>query len=76
MMKANVISVLGTVPQDIPIDGVEIYDLNKRAFLIVMGYINEDTPYISNSDAHTLGDIGKNEQAIDNLHPLYNFLEL
>ncbi|MBQ7006462.1 MAG: hypothetical protein IJN59_01390, partial [Oscillospiraceae bacterium] len=70
----SVISVLGALPEDIPVDGVEIYDLSKRSWLIEMGYITEDTPYISNSDAHQLELIGAKENYMDDTHPLYSYI--
>ena len=70
----SVISVLGALPEDIPVDGVEIYDLSKRGWLIEMGYITEDTPYISNSDAHQLELIGAKENYMDDTHPLYSYI--
>lgn len=70
----SVISVLGAIPEDIPADGVEIYDLSKRDMLIQMGYITEDTPYISDSDAHQLEYIGAKENFMDSDHPLYRFI--
>ena len=70
----SVISVLGAIPQDIPADGVEIYDLSKRDWLIEMGYITAETPYISDSDAHQLELIGDKENYMDETHSLYGFI--
>lgn len=70
----SVISVLGALPEDIPVDGVEIYDLSKRDMLIQLGYITEDTPYISDSDAHQLELVGAKENFMDSSHPLYRFI--
>jgi len=39
-----------------------------------MGYITEDTPYISNSDAHQLELIGAKENYMDDTHPLYSYI--
>ena len=65
---------LSHAKQDIPADGVEIYDLSKRDMLIQMGYITEDTPYISDSDAHQLEYIGAKENFMNSDHPLYRFI--
>ncbi|MBQ7816311.1 MAG: hypothetical protein IJ339_02990, partial [Oscillospiraceae bacterium] len=70
----SVISVLGTIPEDIYVDGVEIHDLSKRPMLIEQGYITEDTPYISDSDAHMLEIIGDREHEMDESHPLYSYI--
>lgn len=70
----SVISVLGTIPPDIPADGVEIFDLSKRDELIRLGHIQENTPYMSNSDAHNLWAIGSKEEQMDAHHPLYKLL--
>jgi PHP family Zn ribbon phosphoesterase len=70
----SVISVLGTIPEDVYFDGVEIHDLSKRQSLIDAGYITEDTPYISDSDAHQLELIGDRECEMDESHPLYSFI--
>jgi len=70
----SVISVLGTIPEDVYFDGVEIHDLSKRQGLIDSGYITQDTPYISDSDAHQLELIGDRECEMDENHPLYQFI--
>ena len=70
----SVISVLGAIPEDIPADGVEIYNIAQRDTLIAQGYITEDTPYISNSDSHQLDLIGDKENYMDENHPLYAFI--
>ena len=70
----SVISVLGTVPEDIPIDGVEIFNISNRQKLIDEGYITEDMPYMSNSDAHQLELIGAKEAEMDENHPLLAYL--
>ena len=54
----SVLSVLGTIPEDIPIDGVELHDLSKRHDLVKAGLLDEDMPYMSDSDAHYLENIG------------------
>ena len=71
----SVISVLGSLPTDFCADGVEIHDLSKRQKLIDDGYITENTPFISDSDAHTLGDIGQKENYIDSSHILYRYIQ-
>lgn len=70
----SVLSVLGAIPEDIPIDGVEIYELAKRTQLIEDGYIKDDTPFLSSSDSHELGPIGENCMEMDENHPLYKLI--
>lgn len=70
----SVISVLGTVPPDIPVDGVEIYDISKRQWLMEQGFIAPDTPYLSSSDAHSLWLIGEKGEIMEKNHPLYPFI--
>lgn len=70
----SVISVLGAIPPDIEADGVEIYDISKRDWLIEMGYITEETPYLSSSDAHQLELIGTKESVMEESHPLYSYI--
>ena len=72
----SVLSVLGALPADIEIDGVEIYDLNNRQGLIDSGYICESTPYMSNSDAHTLDQIGIKELEMQSDNPLTELINL
>lgn len=67
----SVISVLGAIPEDISVEGVEIYDPTSRDALIKKGFITQSTPYMSNSDAHSLGLIGENNSEISQNHPLY-----
>ena len=70
----SVLSVLGVIPEDIPIDGVEIFNMANYQQLISGGFITEDTPYMSNSDAHQLELIGCKESEMAESHPLYEFL--
>lgn len=70
----SVISVLGAIPPDIKADGVEIYNLNNRPQLIQKGFITSDTPYMSNSDAHSLEFIGAKENYLPNNHPLLKLI--
>lgn len=67
----SAVSVLGFLPPEIDIDGVEIYDLANRRALISRGIITEQTPYMSNSDAHYLEYIGEREEHLSKDHPLW-----
>ena len=71
----SVLSVLGDLPPEIDIDGVEIYDISKRPILIAAGFISEDTPYMTNSDAHYLEYIGDREQQLTEGHPLWDMIQ-
>lgn len=71
----SVLSVLGVLPPEIEADGVEIYDLNNREQLISDGFIKENMPYMSNSDAHYLEYIGEKEQELAADNPLYKLIE-
>ncbi len=71
----SVLSVLGAIPQEINIDGVELYNLKNRKKLIQLGFLSENMPYMTNSDAHYLENIGEKEQHISNFNPLYKLLE-
>lgn len=70
----SVLSVLGALPQEIEIDGVEIYDLSRRRALIESGVIKPDMPFMSNSDAHYLEYIGDKRQEVTPCHPLYDMI--
>ena len=71
----SVISVLGALPPEIDIDGVEIYDLANRPKLIAQGLITDETPYMSNSDAHYLEYIGEREEHLSKDHPLWEMVK-
>lgn len=71
----SALSVLGSLPLEIDIDGVEIYDLANRPKLIAQGLIGEDTPYMSNSDAHYLEYIGEREEHLSKDHPLWEMIK-
>lgn len=71
----SVLSVLGAMPPEIHIDGVELYHLENRLTLINQGLLSEDMPYMTNSDAHYLENIGEKEQHISTSNPLYKLLE-
>ena len=71
----SVISVLGALPPEIDIDGVEIYDLSNRPKLIAQGLITDETPYMSNSDAHYLEYIGEREEHLSKDHPLWEMVK-
>ncbi len=67
----SVLSVLGAIPPEINIDGVEIYELKNRTRLIEQGIITEEMKYMSNSDAHYLENIGEKEEHLSKDHPLW-----
>lgn len=71
----SAVSVLGTLPPEIKIDGVEIYDLANRQKLINSGIITDETPYMSNSDAHYLEYIGEREEHLSKDHPLWEMVK-
>ncbi len=71
----SAISVLGSLPPEIDIDGVEIYDLANRPKLIEQGLITEETLYMSNSDAHYLENIGEKELHLSKDHPLWELVK-
>ncbi len=71
----SALSVLGTLPPEIAIDGVEIYDLTNRPKLIAQGLINEETLFMSNSDAHYLENIGEREEHLSKDHPLWEMVK-
>ncbi len=71
----SVLSVLGTIPEDIPIDGVELHDLSKRHDLVKAGLLDEDMPYMSDSDAHYLENIGDRGCTLLPGHPLYDWIK-
>ena len=71
----SAVSVLGTLPPEIKIDGVEIYDLANRPKLIAQGIITDETPYMSNSDAHYLENIGEREEHLSKDHPLWEMVK-
>ena len=71
----SVLSVLGALPPEINIDGVEIYDLASRPKLIARGIITDETPYMSNSDAHYLEYIGEREEHLSKDHPLWEMVK-
>lgn len=70
----SVLSVLGALPEETEIDGVEIYDISRRRTLIETGIISPDMPFMSNSDAHYLEYIGDRRQEITPSHPLYDMI--
>lgn len=70
----SVLSVLGALPEETEIDGVEIYDISRRPALIKNGVISPDMPFMSNSDAHYLEYIGDRRQDITPCHPLYDMI--
>ncbi len=71
----SVLSVLGSIPPEIKIDGVEIYNLANRPKLISDGVITEKTPFMSNSDAHYLENIGEKEEHLSKDHPLWEMVK-
>lgn len=71
----SVLSVLGMLPPEIAADGVEIYDIAKRNELITSGFIKENMPYMSNSDAHYLEYIGEKERKLTKDNPLYKLID-
>ena len=71
----SALSVLGMLPPEINIDGVEIYDLANRPKLIVQGLITAETPFMSNSDAHYLEYIGEREEHMSKDHPLWEMVK-
>ena len=57
--KFSIISQLGFIPTDLPIDGLEISrHTTKQEFLARNGYLRQ-YPFMQNSDAHTLENIGE-----------------
>ena len=71
----SALSVLGMLPPEINIDGVEIYDLANRPKLIAQGLITDETPFMSNSDAHYLEYIGEREEHLSKDHPLWEMVK-
>ena len=71
----SALSVLGMLPPEINIDGVEIYDLANRPKLIAQGLITAETPFMSNSDAHYLEYIGEREEHMSKDHPLWEMVK-
>ena len=71
----SALSVLGMLPPEINIDGVEIYDLTNRPKLIAQGLITSETPFMSNSDAHYLEYIGEREEHLSKDHPLWEMVK-
>ena len=71
----SALSVLGMLPPEINIDGVEIYDLANRPKLIRQGLITAETPFMSNSDAHYLEYIGEREEHLSKDHPLWELVK-
>ena len=71
----SALSVLGMPPPEINIDGVEIYDLANRPELIAQGLITDETPFMSNSDAHYLEYIGEREEHMSKDHPLWEMVK-
>jgi PHP family Zn ribbon phosphoesterase len=67
----SVISVLGALPPEIDIDGVEFEKKESREHFINCGLIKSTLPYMFNSDAHYLEDIGKKENVFSASNPLY-----
>ncbi|MEG2191689.1 MAG: PHP domain-containing protein [Oscillospiraceae bacterium] len=70
----SILSVLGAIPNDLPVDGVEIFDLTHLDELISKGLISLDMPFMSNSDAHSLEFIGDKELNLPVDSPLYSLI--
>ncbi len=70
----SVLSILGDVPEDIDIDGYEIYDMGGFLDVITQYPKLQRLPYISNSDAHTLHLVGEDAHTLDENHILYKFI--
>lgn len=54
----SIISQLGYIPDDLPIDALEIRNIEKKTELLPL-IMKKDIPFVCFSDAHYLEDIGK-----------------
>jgi 3',5'-nucleoside bisphosphate phosphatase len=54
----SIISQLGYIPEDLPFDAIEVRNKDKISEILPF-VMNKRLPFVSFSDAHYLGDIGK-----------------
>lgn len=71
----SVLSVLGALPQEVDVEGAELFKAENRKDLVENGLLPADLPCITNSDAHDLAFIGENCGALSENNPLRKFIE-
>lgn len=71
----SVISVLGAVPEEITIDGIELSREENRLAFLQKEHITPQTALLCNSDAHSLWQIGEKNQYLPANHPILELLK-